>query len=122
MLIYNQNPNAYKLSLNAIYDVDKFKQELLNIGKYFNLDINLECFSTDMYYKVVKPSVYKNIRYKCEQIIHSVDHDIFIPIDLNVIEEGYLIYFLEKKFNIVFPLNEKHFFTNTSEIIKIKNT
>jgi len=120
--IYNQNPNAYKLNLNDIYDIDKFKQELLKIGKYFDLDINLKYFSTDMYYKVIKPSVYKNIKYRCEQIIHSVINGISIPIDLNVIEEGYLIYLLEKKFNIDFPLNEKHFFTNTSEIIKIKNT
>lgn len=116
---YSQNSNAYNLNLNNIYDVDKFKQELLKIGEYFNLNINLKYFSTDMHYKVVKPSVYKNIRYNCEQIIHSVINGVSITINLNTIEEGYLIYLLEKKFNIVFPLNKPYFFANTSEIIKL---
>jgi hypothetical protein len=117
---YSQRPNAYKLNLNTIYDLNAFKQELLKIGQYFDLNMNLTHFSTDVYDKVVANCTYKNTRSKCAQILDSVVNEISMPIDLNVFEEGYLVYQLEKQFDIIFPINKKHFFSNTSEIIKLK--
>jgi len=120
MNTYNHHPGIYRLNLNNFYNVNLFKEELQKIRKYFNLDINLDYFSEDMYNKVItSSSLYKDSGRKCEQLIQSVYDRDHVPINLNVFEEGYISYLLEKNFKLSIPMEKKRFFSNTSEILTL---
>lgn len=116
---YASMPMNYKLDLNQLYDIDRFKQQLLEVGKYFNLDINLDNFPQETYDRVVTSTTYKNTRWRCEQIIQSVKQGTHTDIKLNIFEEAYVCVLLQREFDLIFPMHKENFFSNTSEIIQL---
>ena len=116
---YVSNPLCYKLMLNDMYDINKFKNALTNLAQYFDIDINLNNFPQDTYDRVVLATAYKNTRQKCEQVIENVVKGISIAINLNIFEEAYVCVLLERQFGLTFPMHKENFFTNTAEIIQL---
>lgn len=120
MNVYNHYSGIYKLSLDKMYDFNSFKDELIQIGKHFDLEIDVNYVSREIYNKVITSSnSYKNSGKKCKQLIQAVHDQKHIPIDLNVFEEGYVSYLLEENFNLSIPIETKRFFSNTSEILTL---
>jgi hypothetical protein len=116
MVDLDQYNNVYKLQLRNLYGVDSFKQEIVNIGKFFNIDTNLNNFSSQVHQQFIDMVPYKESKFNCERIVNSIDKCDHFQINLNVVEEGYVNYCLEQKFNIIMPEETKHYFKDTTEL------
>lgn len=106
----------YNIPLLDLYDATKFKQHLIDIGEYFNLEFNLENFSNNLHQEFVNKVPYRDSKNKCQQIVNAVETQTEHLINLNVVEEGYVNFLLEKKYNIKMPFEREQFFSNTTEI------
>ena len=110
-----KNSKIYKIPLRNLYNLDLFIKELKNIEKYFNLiftDWNL----TDLHKRFVDKVPYKNSVQNCNNIISSVKNFIDVPIDVNVIEESFIDFKIEKEYNILMPVDQEKYFVNTLEL------
>jgi hypothetical protein len=113
-----QFPNMYSLSLRNIYDIDLFKQELIDIGNYSGMDFDLDYFSESIHNDYVSKVPNKNSRQLCENVFDAVKNNIDILIILNISEESYVEYLCENYFKIKFPMYKKNFFETTGELRK----
>lgn len=116
MSLLGKHRPTYNLSLRKLYNTDSFKQEIVNIGKFFNVEINLDNFSDQVHRQFVDMVPYKESKFKCERIIKSIDNHEHFQIALNVVEEGYINYYIEQKFGIVMPEETEQYFKDTSEL------
>jgi hypothetical protein len=113
---FDKHLTVYNLSLRNLYNTDSFKQEIVNIGKFFNVEINLDNFSDQVHQQFVDMVPYKESKFKCERIINSINNHEHFQIALNVVEEGYINYCIEQKFGIVMPEETEQYFKDTSEL------
>lgn len=116
LLLINKHPTVYNLPLRSLYNTDSFKQEIINIGKFFNVKINLENFSDQVHQQFVDMVPYKESKFKCERIVNSISNHEHFQIALNVVEEGYVNYCIEQKFGITMPEETEHYFKDTNEL------
>jgi hypothetical protein len=114
--LINNHPTVYNLPLRSLYNTDSFKQEIINIGKFFNVKINLDNFSDQVHQQFVDMVPYKESTVKCEKIINSIDNHEHFQIALNVVEEGYVNYCIEQKFGITMPEETEQYFNDTGEL------
>jgi hypothetical protein len=114
--LINKHPTVYNLPLRSLYNTDSFKQEIINIGKFFNVEINLENFSDQVHQQFIDMVPYKESKFKCERIINSINNHEHFQIALNVIEEGYVNYCIEQKFGIIMPEETEQYFKDTGEL------
>jgi len=109
--------NVYKLSLRNLYNTKKFKNEILNIGKYLSLDFDLNNFSDEVHKKFIDRVPYLTSKIKCETILKCLCNGQDMPIgQLNVVEQGYLNFVVEKTFNVSMPEEQQIFFKTTNDI------
>ena len=111
-----QYENVYKLQLRNLYDTNAFKQEIINVGKFFNIEMNLDNFSSQVHEQFIGKVPYLESKFNCERIINSIDNHEHFQIKLNVVEEGYVNYCLEQKFGILMPEEAEQYFKDTSEL------
>ena len=116
LLLINKYPTVYNLPLRSLYNTDSFKHEINKIGKFFNIEINLKNFSDQVHQQFVDMVPYKESKVKCEKIINSIDNHEHFQIALNVVEEGYVNYCIEKKFDIIMPQETEQYFQDTGEL------
>ena len=116
LIEFAQHKNAYKLQLKNLYHVDSFKQEIINAGKFFNIELSLDNFSSQVHEQFIDMVPYKQSKFNCERIINSIDSLDHFQIKLNVVEEGYINCCLEQKFGIVMPEEAEPYFKDTSEL------
>ena len=121
MSLIEEHGTCYNLQLRNLYDVDKFKQEIISIGKFFNLDMNLDNFSHQVHQRFVDMIPYKESKHKCQRIINSIHSHENYQISLNVLEEGYVNYCLEKKLGITMPEEVEQYFKDTGELSNYVN-
>jgi hypothetical protein len=113
---YYSYKNVYKLNLQKFYNTADFQQELCAIEDHFNLTFNFKNFSKDIHEQFIGMVPYKESSTKCQQIMQAVDDQTIIPINLNVVEEGYINFLLETKFNIKMPSEKENYFKDTGEL------
>jgi hypothetical protein len=111
-----ESASGYKLQLKNLYDINIFKQEIINIGKFFNIEMNLDDFSDQVHQQFIDMIPYQRSKFNCERIINSINNQEHFQITLNVVEEGYVDYCLEQKFGITMPEETEQYFMNTNEL------
>jgi hypothetical protein len=111
-------PNMYSLNLRDIYNVERFKQELLKIGTHYGLEFDLDYFSESIHNDYVAKVPNKNSRQLCKSVFDAVKNNISIPIAINISEESYVEYLCEKYFGVKFSAYREKFFKDTSELRK----
>ena len=107
---------SYKLQLQNLYDTAIFKQEILQIGKFFNIEMNLDNFSTQIHQEFINRIPYKDSKYNTEKVINSISNHEHFQIKLNVVEEGYVNYCVETTYGITMPEETEQYFKDTSEL------
>ena len=112
----DQCTTVYNLPLRSLYDTDRFKQEIINIGKFLNINLNLDNFSLQVHEQFIDMVPYKQSKFNCERIINSIDSLDHFQIKLNVVEEGYVNYCLEQKYGVAMPEESNQYFKDTSEL------
>ena len=122
MALSDQCTTVYNLPLRNLYNTDSFKQEIINIGKFLNIKMNLDNFSPQVHEQFIDMVPYKESKFKCEKIINSITNHEYFQIKLNVVEEGYVNYCLEQKFGMEMPEESDTYFEDTSELLDyVKN-
>jgi hypothetical protein len=116
IIVPNQCTTVYNLPLRNLYDIDCFKREIINIGEFLNIKINLDNFSTQVHEQFIDMVPYKESKFNCERIINSIANHKHFQIKLNVVEEGYINYCIEQKYGIVMPEETETYFKDTSEL------
>jgi hypothetical protein len=122
MVDLDQYNYVYKLPIRKLYGVDTFRQEIVNIEKFFNIKMNLDNFSSQVHQQFIDMVPYKQSKSNCERIINSIDSLEHFQIKLNVLEEAYVNYCLEQRYGVLMPEEAKHYFKDTSELLDyVKN-
>ena len=116
IMVPAQCKNVYNLSLRNLYNIDSFQKEISNIGKFLNLKMNLDNFSTQVHQQFIDMVPYKESKSNCERIINSIGNHKHFEIKLNVVEEGYVNCCLEQKYGITMPEETEQYFSDTSEL------
>ena len=116
LIVPNQHTTVYNLPLRNLYHIDSFKQEIINIGKFFDIKLNIDNFSPHIHQQFIDMVPYLESKFNCERIINSIDTCDQFQIKLNVVEEGYVNYCLEQKLGITMPEETEHYFKDTSEL------
>jgi hypothetical protein len=112
----DQYKNVYKLQLKNLYDINNFKQEIIDIGKFFNIETNLDYFSDQVHQQFIDMVPYRESKFNCERIINSISNHEHFQIKLNVVEEGYVNYCIETTYGITMPEETEQYFKDTSEL------
>ena len=113
-----QFPKMYLLNLRNIYNVELFKQDLINIGNICNMDFDLKCFSEDTHQDYVAKVPNKDSKQLCNDVVDAVKNNKNLAIALNISEESYVEYLCEKHYNIKFSMFREKFFNDTDTLRK----
>jgi len=116
LIVPNQNTTVYNLLLRNLYGIDSFEQEIINVGKFFDIKLNLDNFSPQVHQQFIDMVPYLDSKFHCERIINSINTCEYFQIKLNVVEEGYVNYCLEQRFGITMPEETEHYFKDTNEL------
>jgi hypothetical protein len=111
------NPNkkqVYSINLRSLYNKDLFLNELKNIETFF--DLKFDCSFLNFHDEFVARVPYQNSLSNCEKILESIDTGEDLPINLNVIEEAFINFQIEKKYNITVPFLQYDYFKTSEEL------
>ena len=97
---YFKFDHMYKLNLRKLYSVEDFQKELLCIENHFGLKFNFDYFSEDVHKQFISMVPYRDSSSECHRTVQSISDQIDIPINLNVVEEGYVNFLLETQFKV----------------------
>jgi hypothetical protein len=116
--LWGENDNCINLNLELLI-TDTFS----TIVKLIE-DLNMKVINTDRLKKIINEwtlenSKYFQIYYDCKKIIHALNNNTNISLShiTSLHDQGYINYFIEKKYNITIPVFDyKNWFENTSDL------
>ena len=90
--------------------------KLTELFDYFNVEIKNIDVAKQMYSEFLTKQPAFSMQVACDNILHNIRYREVKELNLNILEESYIAYNLEKEYNISCPM-ENEFFKSTSFII-----